>query len=445
MAKKLIRSATQRMFRLGGLAGRVGASMAGNTMANFFRGPERKDEYRLDTLFKNAQRVSEQLGQLKGVPMKIGQMVSLHDNLFPREVIQVFKSLQKQAPSVPFEDMRAMIRGELGTSYDSIRHIDETPIASASIGQVHRVDLKDGREIALKVQYPGIDEVIRSDLRSLKGILKRVFSMFTRMDMEEIWQELNARLLEELDYEQEAENMRRMAEFYQDDDRVVVPRVVDEMATRHVLGMELVQGISPNAAIGDDYDARLRSAWGESLLGFALKGLFEFRYLHADPNMANFSFLENGGIVVYDFGCMKEVPASLCSGYVELITAVLNHEYPRIPEILKSMGVYKASGEPIPWEMGKDFADMFQDIFGPGDYFTFGEDEDIYSRIIALGQKYINESMSFIFPKDVIFIDRTFSGHFGNLCHLKARADWRALLIQRLEAAGYEIKIERHQ
>jgi len=440
MAKKLIRSATQRMFRLGGLAGRVGVSMAGNTMANFFRDTERKDEYRLDTLLKNAQRVTEQLGQLKGVPMKIGQMVSLHDNLFPKEVIQVFKSLQKQAPSVPFSEMTAMIREELGAAYNDIRHIDKTPLASASIGQVHRVALNDGREIVLKVQYPGIDEVIRSDLKNLKGILKRVFSMFTRMDMKEIWQELNDRLLEELDYEHEAENMRRMAAFYQDDDRVIIPEVIDEMTSRHVLGMELVQGIAPDVATGKDYGQQLRSAWGVSLLSFALRGLFEFQFLHADPNLANFSFLENGGIIVYDFGCTKEVPTALCSGYVQLIAAVFNHEYPRIPELLQSMGVYKASGEKIPWEMGKDFADVFQEIFASRDHFTFGEDVDIYNRLIALGHKYVNESMSFIFPTDVIFIDRTFSGHFGNLCHLKARADWRTLLIERLEAAGYDIK-----
>ena len=445
MAKKLIRSATQRMFRLGGLAGRVGVSMASNTMANLFREAERKDEYRLDNLLKNAQRVTDQLGQLKGVPMKIGQMVSLHDNLFPREVVQIFKSLQKQAPSVPFSEMRALIREEMGPAYKEIRQIDKTPLASASIGQVHRAELKDGREIALKVQYPGIDEVIRSDLKYLKGILKSVFSMFTRMDMEEIWQELNARLLEELDYENEAANMRRMAAFYQDDERVIIPEVVDEMTSRHVLGMELVQGIASDSAMSGGYDKQLRSAWGVSLLSFVLRGLFEFQFLHADPNMANFSFLENGGIVVYDFGCMKEVPAALCNGYVQLITAVLNHEYPRIPEILKSMGVYKASGEKISWEMAKDFADVFQEIFATRDHFTFGEDDDIYTRLISLGHKYINESMSFIFPKDVIFIDRTFSGHFGNLCHLNAQADWRALLIEHLETAGYEIKSQLDQ
>lgn len=419
--------------------------MAGNTMANFFRDSGRKEEYRLDTLLKNAQRVTEQLGQLKGVPMKIGQMVSLHDNLFPKEVIQVFKSLQKQAPSVPFEDMVAMVREELGASYDNIRNVERTPLASASIGQVHRVVLKDGRKIVLKVQYPGIDEVIRSDLKNLKGILKRVFSMFTRMDMEEIWQELKARLLEELDYEHEAESMRRMAALYHGDGRVIIPQVIDEMTSRHVLGMELVQGIAPDAATGEAYGDELRSAWGVSLLSFALRGLFEFQFLHADPNMANFSFLENGGIVVYDFGCMKEVPAALCDGYVELIRAVLNHEYPRIPALLKSMGVYKASGDTISWEMAKDFADVFQEVFAPREYFTFGGNDDFYTRLIALGHKYINESMSFIFPKDVIFIDRTFSGHFGNLCYLKARSDWRKLLLERLESAGYEIKLQLDQ
>ncbi|MFP4226447.1 MAG: ABC1 kinase family protein [Desulfobacterales bacterium] len=440
MAKKLIRSATQRMFRLGGLAGRVGVSMAGNTMANFFRDSDRKDEYWMDTLLKNAQRVTGELGQLKGVPMKIGQMLSLHDNLFPKEVIRVFKSLQQQAPSVPFDEMLAMIRRELGPSYDHITRIDKTPLASASIGQVHRAELADGREIVLKVQYPGIDEVIRSDLKTLKGILKRVFSMFTRMDMEEIWQELNARLLEELDYENEAQNMRRVADNYKDDDRVIIPKVIDEMTSRHVLGMELVQGISSTAATSEAYREALRSEWGVSLITFAMRGLFEFKFLHADPNLANFAFLENGGIIVYDFGCMKEVPAGLCAGYVQLVEAVMNHEYPRIPEILKSMGVHKASGEKVSWEMAKDFADVFQEIIDTRNHFTFGEDADIYSRLISLGHKYVNESMSFIFPKDVIFIDRTFSGHFGNLCHLKARANWRALLIEQLESAGYSIR-----
>lgn len=433
-AKKMIRSATSRLFHLGGLAGRVGLSMAGNAMAGLFRDMERSHEIRADLMLKNALRVKDLLGQLKGVPMKIGQMVSLHERLFPPEVARVLQTLQQNAPSVPFDDLVDLIRTELGPGFRQIRHIDEDPLAAASIGQVHRAVLKNGREIALKVQYPGIDDVIRADLKNLKGMLKLVFSMFSRMDMEPIWQELNARLLEELDYTREAAHMKRMAELYSDDDFVRIPQVIDALSSRHVLGMELVTGISPDAAAGDAFPQELKNTWAEAIFRLILKGLFTFRFLHADPNMANFAFCENGGIIVYDFGCMKEIPDALSRGYARLFHAVLDHDYPAIPHILKDMGVHRADGTPLPWKMIADFADLFQKILEPGGCYTFDNDGDMYERIFALGQQYLPESMNMIFPKDIVFIDRTFSGHFGNLCRLNASADWRTILTAHLPA-----------
>ena len=433
--QKLIRSATSRMFRLGGLAGRVGASMAGNTIANFFRDAESSQTHRSVALMKNAMRVKDLLGQLKGAPMKIGQMLSLHERFLPGEVAEVLRTLQQKAPSIPFGEILAMVRQELGERFDLIDHIDENALAAASIGQVHRAVLKDGREIALKVQYPGIDDVIRADLKNLKGVLMVVFSMFTRMDMELVWQEVNARLLEELDYEREADNMRRMARLLGDDDQVVVPQVIDEVSTRHVLGMELVVGISPDRVSQDDFSQELKNAWGKTLVRFVLRGLYHFRFLHADPNIANFAFLENGGIIVYDYGCMKQVPEDLCRGYVRLIGAILEHDYPHVPGILKSMGVHKADGNPVSWKLVADFADIFQEFIDPKNHYTFGNDEQVYARIYSIGQKHIGESMSVIFPQDIIFIDRTFGGHFGNLCRLNARADWRSILIEHISTA----------
>lgn len=436
--QKLIRSATSRMFRLGGLAGRVGASMAGNTIANFFRDTESREEHRSVALAKNAVRVKDLLGQLKGVPMKIGQMLSLHERFLPGEVADVLRTLQQKAPSVPFEDILDMIKQELGERFDAIDHIDENAMASASIGQVHRAVLKDGREIALKVQYPGIDDVIRADLKNLKGVLMMVFSMFTRMDMELVWKEVNARLLEELDYEKEADNMRRMARLLEDDDDVVVPQVIDEVTTRHVLGMELVLGISPDQVATDHFSRDLKNAWGETIVRFVLRGLYHFRFLHADPNIANFAFMENGGIIVYDYGCMKEVPEDLCRGYIRVVSAILEHDYPNIPDILKSMGVHKADGNPVSWNIVADFADIFQEIIDPKTHYIFGDDEKVYARIYATGQKHISESMSVVFPQDIIFIDRTFGGHFGNLCRLKAQANWRSILIEYISTAFTE-------
>lgn len=161
--KKLNRSATSRLFKLGGLAGRVGLSMAGNTLSRMFRDKEDADATYGQALMKNAVMVKEAFGQMKGVPMKIGQMLSLHENLMPAEVARVFQSLQKNAPSVPFDEILEMIKKELGDKFDLIAHIDETAMAAASIGQVHRAELTDGREIVLKVQYPEL-------MRSFAGI-----------------------------------------------------------------------------------------------------------------------------------------------------------------------------------------------------------------------------------------------------------------------------------
>lgn len=440
--KKLNRSATSRLFKLGGLAGRVGISMAGNTLSRMFRDKDQAEAHYGQTLMKNALLVKEAFGQMKGVPMKIGQMLSLHENLMPAEVARVFQSLQKNAPAVPFDEILEMIKQELGDKYDLIAHLDETAMAAASIGQVHRAVLKDGREIVLKVQYPGIDQVIRGDLRNFRGIIKTVFSLFTRMDIEEMWQEMKDRLLEELDYLKEAENMKRVRDNYKDDDMVVVPEVIPDLTSKHVLAMEMVMGIFPDEATSGQYPQELKNCWGRAIASLVLKGLFKHRFLHADPNLSNFAFREDGAIVVYDYGCMKAITEDLCRKYARLVKAVIENDYPSIPVLLKDMGVYKAEGEPVPWEMIKDYADEIQKIIPPEDTYTFGIDSNIYKRLQVLGQKHLDQFMVMVFPKDIIFIDRTFNGHFGNLNRFRAEADWRSLVIEHIADALPDITIE---
>lgn len=229
--------------------------------------------------------------------------------------------------------------------------------------------------------------------------------------------------------------MKRMSQLFKDDDWIIVPKVIDEVTSRHVLGMELVEGISADNLSEGDYPQELKDAWGGSIFRMILKGLFKFRFLHADPNIANFVFLENGGIIVYDYGCMKEVPEDLCRGYVRLMDTLLKHDYAGIPEILKSMGVHKANGESLSLAMMADFAGIFQEFFNPGINYCFGEDEKIYKELSELGYQYFNESRSIVFPKDIIFIDRTFGGHFGNLCQMNACADRQALITEYIESA----------
>jgi predicted unusual protein kinase regulating ubiquinone biosynthesis (AarF/ABC1/UbiB family) len=436
MAKdKLVTSAVGRIVKLGGLASKVGTSLVSSRLEGLFQSTEQQSHHRTRALERNAATITEVLGNLKGVPMKIGQMLSLHDGLLPDEVTDILSGLQQQAPSVSFEVMRAFVKKELGPEFGRIKRLDRHAWAAASIGQVHRAELDDGRQVVLKIQYPGIDKVIAADMKNLKGVMHMLFAMLTPMDWDPIWGELNERLLEELDYLAEAENMRKMQALWRTDPRIIIPGIVDDLSTRHVLCMEFVEGISPEWACSESFTKQKRSQWGRLLLSFFLQGFFQHRYIHADPNLANFAFRENGAIVVYDFGCMKQVPDIIVTTYAQMTRAVLDSHYEKIPALLKHLGVVTPEGDTFPMPIVAEYADIVKEPFRPGATYTFGQDSRFYKRLIHLGRRYWEETLDFTFPKDIVFVNRTLGGHFGNLSRLGASGRWHALLVKFVDMA----------
>ena len=408
--------------------GRVGVSMATGAVRNVFQSLENREELRADRIVQNAIRVAETLGNLKGAPMKLGQMLSLHEGLLPPEASAVLGMLQKEAPAIPFSSIQQQIKNELKENYSLIEHIEPEAYAAASIGQVHRARLNDGREVVFKVQYPDIDKVIEADMKNVRGLMGMIFSMFTKMDLQPIWEEMNEIFMEELDYYKEAEHMRRAKEVYSSSHDIIIPDVIKEASSRTGLCMSFVEGISPDQACSGEYPDELRDRWGVLLFKLLLSGLFDHNFLHADPNMANFAFLENGKIIVYDFGCMKDVPENLSRAYALLVQTVFNENYQDAQEILKSIGIHKSNGEVLPEKMIQEYAELLIEPFQPDVMFTYGENNDIYDQIIDLGRNYWFESLEIEFPKDIIFIHRTIGGHFGNLIRLKATANWRSIL-----------------
>ncbi|MBF0100256.1 MAG: AarF/ABC1/UbiB kinase family protein [Desulfobacterales bacterium] len=434
MAKKeLTTSAFTRMVKLGGLVSRVGISMATNTITNAFRSIELKDMHRSLNLTKNATRIANTLGSLKGVPMKIGQMISLHERFLPPEVTSILRSLQQKAPSVPFDDILDMMKTELGDRFQQIFRIEDNAYAAASIGQVHRAELRDGTQVVFKVQYPGIDKVIAADMRNLKGLLKMIFSMLTQMDTETVWEELNDRLTEELDYLKEAENMVRMKLMYRNNPDVVIPDVILNLSSRHILCMIFTEGLSAEEACSEDYPQSLRDQWAQHIVNNLMNDFFISRFLHVDPNLANFSFCTDGRIIIYDFGCMKTIPEKLAIGYARLAKAVLLKNYDSIPALLKAIEVHKINGDLLPVSMIAEYADVFSEPFREYPPYRFGNDQWIYERLIDLGQKYFQELMTLTFPKDVVFLDRTIAGHFANIGKLEATGDWHHMLLKCIE------------
>jgi predicted unusual protein kinase regulating ubiquinone biosynthesis (AarF/ABC1/UbiB family) len=200
--------------------------------------------------------------------------------------------------------------------------------------------------------------------------------------------------------------------------------------------MEFLDGIPPADAAAGDYSQELRNRWAATLFEFTLRGLFEHRFLHADPNFANFAFREDGRVVVYDYGCMKEIPADIAVGYAGLMDAVIHRRKTAIPGLLRDMGIFRENGEMLSRDMTDPHVDVLQDIVRAAPPYTFGEDSSIYDTLYDLGMANWQEATDIRFPKDVVFINRTLVGLFGNLGKLRATGPWRQLLRTYTSAGG---------
>jgi predicted unusual protein kinase regulating ubiquinone biosynthesis (AarF/ABC1/UbiB family) len=422
--KDLITSAMGRLFKMGGVATRVGMSLATEQAMSFLFSDPIAQARKTEKFMLNAMRVTEALGELKGAAMKAGQMLSVHQGLLPPEVSAVLKSLQNDAPRVSFERMQAQLRAELPNFDELFEHLSPDAIAAASIGQVYRGTLTDGRDVAVKVQYPDIDRVVRSDLKSLKKLFGALVAMVTDVDFDEIWEELKARLLEELDYRHEAANMDRMRKLHEGLPEVLVPAVLEEASSARVITMEYVEGIPPDRACSDEFPQSLKDLWGERLMVFVIRGLLEHRFLHADPNFANYAFREDGRLVVYDHGCMKEIPEDLAAGYARILRALIDGETDALPQQLFDIGIYKRkAGKPLPMSVLEPLVRESTAILGPEPY-RFSEETEIYEMIFDLKSQYLRELTDVGLPPDMVFVNRTLSGLFGNLCRLGSEGRW---------------------
>ena len=417
-----------RLLSLGGLALRAGTSTLVSQVAALGRSVPVREARRLEELVRNAHRLVATLGELKGAAMKVGQMLSLQDTFLPPEVAVVLRALQQETPSLPLEMVEEQLAEELGDPLQLFARFEPEAFAAASIGQVHRAVLRDGRRVAVKIQYPGIDRMVEADLGNLRRVLKSIVALVSKVDFEPIWLELRARLREELDYLHEAERMRRMTELHARVPEIVIPRVVEEATTQRVLTMEYEEGLSPDEACSDATPQALRDRWGIVLYEFLLRGILEHRFLHADPNLANFAFRRDGRVVVYDFGCIKEVPLRLARGYRDLCRAALAGRTEDLPALLKKMGMHFRDGSELSDPLVRPWATLVLELLRPSPPYRFGTDDSVAGRLLDAARASLAGAADVRFPRDIVFVNRTVLGHFGNLARLRAEGPWRERL-----------------
>ncbi|MGI8663686.1 MAG: ABC1 kinase family protein [Acidimicrobiales bacterium] len=314
-----------RNLEIARMGSQAGASFAVHRAKRVFASAERRPE--LDAAFelKTAEQVAAALGNMKGALMKIGQMASYLDQGLPEPVRQALAQLQSDAPPMAPELAAKVVRDELGAPPEDVfKAWDPTPIAAASIGQVHRAVTRDDRAVAVKVQYPGIADAIRSDLANADLIFSGLELIFPGMDSEPIVEEIKERVVEELDYEIEADNQQLFASYYRDHPFIHVPDVVHELSTGRVLTSDLAGGERLETVLTWSQDERDLAA--EAIYRYVFRSLYRLHAFNGDPHPGNYLFRPGGQVTFLDYGLVKRFVPGEVTMFERMISAMVLHD-----------------------------------------------------------------------------------------------------------------------
>jgi predicted unusual protein kinase regulating ubiquinone biosynthesis (AarF/ABC1/UbiB family) len=304
-----------RGARVSTLAAGQAARQLGTRTTNLARGEEGRQKALERRQLEAAEQIVTALGTMKGAAMKLGQMLSFMDvGLVPAEHRAEFQrklsELRDSAPKVRFDDMRSVIESELEAPLEErFARFEPEPIAAASIGQVYRATLHDGRDVAVKVQYPGVAQAVRADMQNLGIILRVLKRVAPGIDVRATAEEIRERIGEELDYELEAANQRALARIYRGHPFIVVPEVIPGLSRERVLVTEFVSGLGFEAV--KQLDDAARSRVGETVFRFYFECMYRHRQFSGDPHPGNFLLLDDGRVAFLDFGLFKRLPQEL--------------------------------------------------------------------------------------------------------------------------------------
>lgn len=331
-----------RTARIGRLAAGQAVRQAATHAANVGRSREGAQVALEKRHVEAAEQIVTALGSMKGAAMKLGQVMSFLDvGLVPEEYREEFQAklakLRDAAPKVAFKDMRKVIEEELDDSLDEVfARFDEEPIAAASIGQVYRAQLHDGREVAVKVQYPGVAAAVRADMSNLGLIMRLIKRLAPGIDAKGVAEEIRLRIDEELDYELEAQNQRSLARIFRGHPFIVVPDVVTRLSRERVIVMEFVAGTGFEELKQRPQEERDRL--GEIVFRFFMGCLYRHHQFSGDPHPGNFLLQDDGRVAFLDFGLFKRMAPEAVEFELACQRAVAERDAVRLHELLGGSG-----------------------------------------------------------------------------------------------------------
>jgi predicted unusual protein kinase regulating ubiquinone biosynthesis (AarF/ABC1/UbiB family) len=370
---------------------------------------------------RNARRIEGRICELQGLFIKVGQLISIMSNFLPEEFRKELEGLQDAVPPRPYEDIEARIREELGASPDELfASFERQPIASASIGQVHAARLRTGELVAVKVQYPDIDEIVRSDLRTLRRIFRIVERFLPYQGLDELYREIRLIVIAELDFRAEADNGERIAANFEGRQDVAFPTVVRPLSTARVLTTHFEKGVKISDVAGCKKDGLDRRQLARQVVEVYCQQIFTDGLYHADPHPGN--LLVRPGprpgdpptIVFLDFGAVAEVSAQMRDGMVELIQGALARDTERIVRAMKQMGfVARGADERVFEQVVEYFHDRFQESISLDSFnlkdIKFDPEKGLESiaDLRKMDVSIRELSANFHVPKEFIVLERT--------------------------------------
>jgi predicted unusual protein kinase regulating ubiquinone biosynthesis (AarF/ABC1/UbiB family) len=418
------RITSSRLGRLGQL-GRLAGGLAGGALTEGARQLSRGKRPALEDVLLtpgNVGRLAERLSEMRGAAMKVGQLLSMDSGeVLPPQLSALLQRLREDAHRMPLGQVAAVMRDALGEDWQhQFARFAFDPIAAASIGQVHRARLRDGRDVAVKVQYPGIRRSIDSDVDNVAGLLRLFRILPPQLDLDTLFDEAKAQLHVEADYRHEAEAIAHFTARVGDDRRFELPRVVPELSCRDVLTMDFLDGAPIEQSI--DYAPADRHAIAMHMTELSMVEVFDWGYVQTDPNFANYLVApDRRTLQLLDFGATRAYNPSQTAALRDMLAACLDGGDDDIAAAAAAVG-YVGDGDP------HGYRDAVVALLRlatapartPGDY-RFGDDDLARRMADAVVEMRLKQGYSRLPPTEILFLHRKLGGLYLLLARLRAR------------------------
>lgn len=406
---------------------RLAAAAAGRWLATFrFRG-ERRAAKRREAVLRTAEDVTRAMGEMKGAAMKVGQILSMMTGVVPPEMAAGLATLQSQAPAMAFELVEEVLEREYGRRLSEVfRRFEREPFAAASIGQVHRAELRDGTRVAVKVQYPGVREAIEQDLANV-GLLLGVGGLVAKgLDVGTLLRDLKEGILGELDYRREAAWQERFARAFDGHGFVRVPEAYAELTTGAVLVQEWLPGRPFRGAVQLPQEERNRL--GEILYRFCFGSLYRHGLFNGDPHPGNYLLLEDGRVGFVDYGCVAEFSPAVIAGFERLIRALDADDLEGWRAATEAIGLLLPGAPFSTDELYEHMHWYWAPILEDEVEFTPELAAEMVRRNTMTTGRGGEINRHCNVPEGMVFLTRINFGLAGLFASLRARGPWRAIV-----------------